>query len=357
MENDIYTYLDKNLYALAPKTEGAISTIQVSGSEVSTENIVSGEIDGNISFIGGFIQSKNFVSGSAGWRLSADGTLEAINATLSGAVTATSGTIGGFSIGSDYLRDAANSFGLASTVSGSDDVRFWAGDTYANRATAPFRITEAGEMVMTQSIGTVKFNTSGVTFLVSTTANANIILASGASPVSAGVDLRFVVGGASGDSGAIYLDFIWSSASVGKLTPGSGDTIDLGDATNFFNDISYKTLTDRGCLGWFDDGVEMLDGRKVKDTEALLAIRKHPTRKTVYGVEMFDYSSMPKAVYRPAPIAEEDVIEPGTGRMLFRKGEKMGEDGAETTALISIMIGAIKELTIRVNELERNVVL
>src|SRR3990167_6702772 len=99
MENDIYTYLDKNLYALAPKTEGAISTIQVSGSEVSTENIVSGEIDGNISFIGGFIQSKNFVSGSAGWRLSADGTLEAINATLSGTITATAGTIGGWAIG------------------------------------------------------------------------------------------------------------------------------------------------------------------------------------------------------------------------------------------------------------------
>src|SRR3990167_9510248 len=38
--------------------------------------------------------------------------------TITGAITATSGSIGGFSIGSDYIRDAANSFGLGSTVSG-----------------------------------------------------------------------------------------------------------------------------------------------------------------------------------------------------------------------------------------------
>lgn len=64
--------------------------------------------------------------------------------TIAGSITATSGTIGGFDIGSDYIRDAANSFGLASTVTGGDDVRFWAGAAYASRASAPARITEAG---------------------------------------------------------------------------------------------------------------------------------------------------------------------------------------------------------------------
>ena len=61
-----------------------------------------------------------------------------------GGITATTGSIGGFDIGTDYIRDVANSFGLASTVTGGDDVRFWAGATFANRATAPFRVTEAG---------------------------------------------------------------------------------------------------------------------------------------------------------------------------------------------------------------------
>src|SRR3990167_6972156 len=53
---------------------------------------------------------------------------------IAGSITATSGTIGGFNVGSDYIRDVADSFGLASTVTGSDDIRFWAGPTFALRA-------------------------------------------------------------------------------------------------------------------------------------------------------------------------------------------------------------------------------
>lgn len=52
--------------------------------------------------------------------------------------------ISGFNIGVDYIRDAANSFGLASTVSGSNDVRLWAGSSFASRDTAPFRVYENG---------------------------------------------------------------------------------------------------------------------------------------------------------------------------------------------------------------------
>lgn len=62
------------------------------------------------------------------------------------------GTIGGFTMGADYLRDTGNSFGLASTVTGGDDVRFWAGSTFANRATAPFNVTEAGVITATSGI-------------------------------------------------------------------------------------------------------------------------------------------------------------------------------------------------------------
>lgn len=46
---------------------------------------------------------------------------------------------------------------------------------------------------------------------------------------------------------------------------------------------------------------------------------------------------MPKVVYRPAPIVA---------------GQKMGDDGAELTALVSIMMGAIKELHHRIDALE-----
>lgn len=86
---------------------------------------------------------------TAPFRVTESGALFASNATISGSITATSGTIGGFTIGSDYIRDAANSMGLASTVTGGTDCRFWAGATFANRATAPFRVFEDGSVVAT----------------------------------------------------------------------------------------------------------------------------------------------------------------------------------------------------------------
>ncbi len=60
-----------------------------------------------------------------------------------------SSTIAGFSIGADYIKDAADSFGLASTVTGGNDIRFWAGSTFANRTTAAtFAVYENGYMTL-----------------------------------------------------------------------------------------------------------------------------------------------------------------------------------------------------------------
>lgn len=89
----------------------------------------------------------NATAASAPFSVGKDGALTASNATITGDITATTGSIGGFDIGSDYIRDAADSFGLASTVTGSNDVRFWAGTTFANRANAPFRTFEDGSTV------------------------------------------------------------------------------------------------------------------------------------------------------------------------------------------------------------------
>lgn len=91
--------------------------------------------------------SGNFYLGGTSGSLTWNGTTLAV----SGTITSTAGTIGGFTLGTDYLRDAANSFGLASTVTGADDVRFWAGATFANRASAPFYVTEAGALVATSA--------------------------------------------------------------------------------------------------------------------------------------------------------------------------------------------------------------
>lgn len=134
----------------SPYYNGALSFGTTTGSQnnytegTNPSTVASGSLGSQLTVDDGYLQSGNFITGSTGWQLDADGNLEANSGTFRGTITATTGAIGGFDIGTDYLRDAANSMGLASTVTGGDDVRFWAGDTFANRATAPFRVTEAG---------------------------------------------------------------------------------------------------------------------------------------------------------------------------------------------------------------------
>lgn len=79
--------------------------------------------------------------------------------TIVGDINATTGTIGGFTIGSDFLKDNADNFGLASTEAGVGDIRIWAGDTFANRASAPFWVDDQGSM---RAGGSAFFNSSGL---------------------------------------------------------------------------------------------------------------------------------------------------------------------------------------------------
>lgn len=130
--------IDSTSLAVLRKSLGVVNNLTPEGGAMlGTNCLVNGIVDG-------YIKSRNYVPGSTGWKVLADGTAEFGSVVMRGSVTATTGAIGGFDIGSDYIRDVANSFGLSSTVTGGDDVRFWAGATFANRATAPARITEAG---------------------------------------------------------------------------------------------------------------------------------------------------------------------------------------------------------------------
>ena len=115
----------------------ALPQSSVSPSQLVPYNFGQSDYDTGVGF---WIGMKNgipklSIGNSAGNKLTWDGTTLSVPGVSS---------LGGFDIGGDYIRDVNNSFGLASTVTGGDDVRFWAGDTFANRATAPFRVTEAG---------------------------------------------------------------------------------------------------------------------------------------------------------------------------------------------------------------------
>lgn len=112
--------------------------------------------------------------------------------TITGIINATSGTIGGFTIGADYIRDTGNTFGLASTVTGSQDVRFWAGDTFANRGTAPIRIYEDGTSFFSTVLGARLFGTADGAS--NTTLSLSGAVATAASLAAASITTTFTVG-------------------------------------------------------------------------------------------------------------------------------------------------------------------
>jgi hypothetical protein len=81
---------------------------------------------------------------------------------IRGIIRATSGDIGGWTINSAYL---AKDTGTDATSAGMvpTDYPFYGGATYANRATAPFRVTNAGALTASDALitGTLQTGTSG----------------------------------------------------------------------------------------------------------------------------------------------------------------------------------------------------
>lgn len=86
------------------------------------------------------------------------------NASFTGAITAASGAIGGWTIGAATLSASSGTVGMSSTVTGGDDIRFWAGD--ATPGSAEFRVTEAGALTATS--GTIGGWTLGASSLTAT---------------------------------------------------------------------------------------------------------------------------------------------------------------------------------------------
>jgi len=98
----------------------------------------------------GETRSPNFVKGSDGWCIYPDGSAEFNNIVARGTIYADAGEIGGWTIEAVYL---ARDTGVDATSAGMapDDYPFYAGATYAHRATAPFRVTPAGALVATSA--------------------------------------------------------------------------------------------------------------------------------------------------------------------------------------------------------------
>lgn len=97
-------------------TGGLFEPIALESAPFAGDTYNSGTI-GGIEITGSYIQSSNFSSGSAGFKLESNGNLEAGNGTFRGAITATSITLEGTSIAESQLESGVqSSLGLADSA-------------------------------------------------------------------------------------------------------------------------------------------------------------------------------------------------------------------------------------------------
>lgn len=239
----------------------------------------------------GHIQSMDFLTGVDGWVIRANGDMEVNDGVFRGTITATAGAIGGFTIGADYVRDAADSFGLASTVTAGDDVRFWAGATFANRATAPYRLTEAGILTAAEvhigggTIAATSYGVAdgtellpsfyftgdpdtgirrpGINILGFVTAGADRWQIDASGHLEPSDDNAYNLGSATKSVLGMYGFDIYDEAGTKRfdlggdwtpalhIIPGADNTSDLGTAALSFKDIyAYNLYDENGVLRW-----------------------------------------------------------------------------------------------------------
>lgn len=94
----------------------------------------------------GLVRSPNFVSGSAGWQIEADGSAEFNDVVVRGTIYASAGEIAGWTIASGHLYAGT---GVGRVGLRPADYPFYAGAE--NPAAAPFRVTAAGALVATSA--------------------------------------------------------------------------------------------------------------------------------------------------------------------------------------------------------------
>jgi hypothetical protein len=109
---------------------------------------------------------------SAPFRVNMAGNLIATNADITGKVTSGEGAIGGWVVAADSIKDVAGTVGMLSTVTGGDDIRFFAG--HATPSSAPFRVAESGALFASSATITGEINATSGTFSGTITATGEI---------------------------------------------------------------------------------------------------------------------------------------------------------------------------------------
>ena len=192
-ENTIYSPFTRNLYRLGNAvyaTDDAINEASTSTSSSSTiQNIatessnISTQTTGFKELAAGLIMSANFVSGSGGWIIRADGSVEFSNGVFRGTIVASGGTIGGFTISSTALYAGTGATRIQlDTTSG-----IHLGATAF--ASAPFGVSLDGALTATNatitgSISATTGSIGGFSIGATTITSTGLLLTSGTTSIS-----------------------------------------------------------------------------------------------------------------------------------------------------------------------------
>lgn len=214
--NDIFTYFDKRFYKIGNSIYNTADEVSMNGvANINPDQITSGGASEQMNqYVGAIsVGKQGFNNNEAGYILGVDkgvpkfyigNTTNYLNWTgtdlvISGNITATTGTIGGFTITSTQLT--ASSFILDSsdqriTLGSSNDViildandatyRIWAG--HATASSAPFSVTKAGVLTATGATitGTIQTATSGQRIVIASADNSLKFYDSGAQVIGIG---------------------------------------------------------------------------------------------------------------------------------------------------------------------------
>ena len=213
--------------SLLPATSNSSGGTFQAGTDAA--GVMSGQYVGNFVMQAGYMESSNFVTGVSGWTILSTGDVEFNNGVFRGTLVATTGNIGGWTINATSITDTAGATGMSSTVTGGDDIRFWAGN--ATPALAPFRVTEAGVLVassatitgsITATTGSIGGWTIGATSFSDTAGVTGL-----SSAVTGGDDIRIWAGNVTPGSAPFRVTeagaLVASSATItGSITATSG---------------------------------------------------------------------------------------------------------------------------------------
>ena len=126
--------------------------------QVQPYAISGGQMSSEIQLVSGFIQSSNFVSGSAGWSIDSSGNVEFNNGTFRGIITGSSLNIPDSTTASSFHVDSSGN-------------TWWGTNVATGYATAPARILSSGQLHIGNTTNYLDYNGTNLS-LYSNLANA-----------------------------------------------------------------------------------------------------------------------------------------------------------------------------------------